>query len=172
MSDLRERIEKDEGSLQRLMSYIPGFSGYRERQIRRKADQLVREHLVGLLDDVRGAVKGIIRKWADKGKLQQLDVLDRLLGRLTKARDNLRFADYGYAGWFDAIKIKEEQLDRLYDYDVQLRTQITDVDQAVGNLAAAGDDDLAKQAAVVVEEIAQLQHAIDHRGEITAGLVP
>lgn len=172
MSDIRERIEKDEGSLQRLMSYIPGFIGYRERQIRRKADQLVRDHLVGLLDEIRSTLKGTISKWANEGRLEQLDALDRLLGRLTKARDNLRFADYGYTGWFDAVKIKEEQLDSLYDYDLRLRGEITDIDNAVQSLAAAGEEELAECMAAAAEQVAQLQHAIDHRGEITAGLVP
>ncbi len=172
MSDLRERIEKDEGSLQKLMSYIPGFSGYRERQVRRKADQLVREHLVGLLDDVRRVLKGVISKWADQGKLHQLDALDRLLGRLTKARDNLRFADYGYTGWFDAVKIKQEQLDAMCDYDLQLRQEVMDIDKTIQALAAASEDDLPEHIAAANEQIAQLQHAIDHRGEVTAGIVP
>jgi len=172
MSDLRKRIEKDEGSLQKLASYIPGFSGYRERQIRRKADQLVREHLVGLLDEVRSVLKATVSKWANKGKLEQLDALDRLLGKLTKARDNLRFADYGYTGWFDAVKIKEKQLDSLYDYDLQLRGEITDIDEAVQGLATTEEDDLAQYVDTVTEQVAQLQHAIDHRDKITAGLVP
>lgn len=172
MSDLRERIEKDEGSLQRLMSHIPGFRGYRERQIRRKADQLVREHLVTLLDDIRTALKGVISKWVEEGKLAQLDTLDRLLGKLTKARDNLRFADYGYTGWFDAVKIKEDELDALYSYDLRLREEIVDIDGTVQTLSAASENELAACIDATGEQIAQLQHAIDHRGEITTGLVP
>ena len=172
MSDLRKRIEEDEGSLQRLVKYIPGFSGYRERQLRRKADQLVREHLVALLDDIRGALKGVISRWSEEGKLAQLDTLDRLLGKLTKARDNLRFADYGYTGWFDAVKIKAEELDAMYSYDLRLRGEITDIDRTIQALAAAGEEDLVAQIDAAGEQIAQLQHAIDHRGEITAQLVP
>ncbi len=172
MSDLRKRIEKDEGSLQKLASYIPGFMGYRELQIRRKADQLVREHLVGLLDDIRSTLKGVISKWADAGKLAQLDALDRLLGKLTKARDNLRFADYGYTGWWDAVKIKEDELDSMYNYDLKLRDEVMDIDQTIAALAAVGEDGLAEQIAAAIEQVAQLQHAIDHRGEITAQLVP
>ena len=172
MSDLRERIEKDEGSLQKLMASMPGFSGYRERQLRRKADQMVRTHLVWLLDDVRRVLKRTISKWADLGKLAQLDALDRLLGKLTKVRDNLRFADYGYTGWFDAAKIKEDELDALYDYDLALRDQIIGVDEAVGGLASAEEQELAEHVANVTEQVARLAHAIDHRGEITTGLVP
>ena len=172
MSDLQKRIEEDEGSMQKLAGYIPGFKGYRELGLRRKADQLVREHLVALLDDIRGALKGVISKWAEEGKLAQLDTLDRLLGKLTKARDNVRFADYGYTGWFDAVKIKEEQLDAMYGYDLQLRQEIMDIDRTIQALAAAGEEDLAAQLDAAGEQIAQLQHAIDHRGEITARLVP
>jgi hypothetical protein len=172
MSDLRQRIVSDEGTLQRLAASIPGFSGYRELGIRRKADELVRQHLVGLLDDVLGRAKQIVSQWSDAGELGKLDKLDRLVGKLRKVRDNLRYADYGYTGWWDAVKIKEEELDNMYAYDLKMREQIVAIDAAVTELAAATTQDLAERMAGVQEQVERLQNAVDHRGEIVAGLVP
>ncbi|HEY3397303.1 MAG TPA: hypothetical protein VGM19_06525 [Armatimonadota bacterium] len=172
MTDLRARITGAEGSLQKLTASIPGFAGYRELGLRRKADQLVREHLVGLLDDVLARAQQVVTAWADAGKLDQLDPLDRLVGRLRLVRDQVRFADYGYSGWFDAVKIKEPELDALYDYDLKMREEVVAIDSAVQDLATATDADLTAKMAAVGEQIERLKSALDHRGEITANLVP
>jgi hypothetical protein len=172
MSDLRQRIVSDEGTFQRLAASIPGFSGYRELGLRRKADELVREHLVGLLDDLLGRAKQVVSQWADAGKLDLLDKLDRLVGKLRKVRDNLRYADYGYTGWWDAVKIKEDELDAMYGYDLKMREEIVAIDTAITELAAATEADLAAKMAAVQEQVERLQSAVDHRGEMTAGLVP
>ncbi len=172
MSDLRARIVSDEGTFQRLAASIPGFAGYREMGIRRKADELVRMHLVGLLDDILNRTKQIVSRWADAGKLEVLDKLDRLAGKLRKVRDNLRYADYGYTGWWDAVKIKEDELDAMYAYDLKMREEVVAIDAAVTDLAAATEEDLAAKMAAVQEQVERLQSAVDHRGEITASLVP
>ena len=172
MTDLRARIVGDEGSFQRLAASIPGFAGYRELGLRRKADELVRQHLVGLLDDILTRAKQIVAQWSDAGKLEYLDQLDRLVGRLRKVRDNLRYADYGYTGWWDAVKIKEDELDNMYAYDLKMREQVVAIDAAVQDLAAATEEDLAAKMAAVDEQVARLQSAVDHRGEMTASLVP
>ena len=172
MSDLRARIVSDEGTFQRLAAGIPGFAGYRELGLRRKADELVREHLVGLLDDLLGRSKQIVSQWADAGKLDLLDKLDRLVGKLRKVRDNLRYADYGYTGWWDAVKIKEDELDAMYAYDLKMREEIVAIDTAITELAAATEPDLAAKMAAVQEQVERLQSAVDHRGEMTASLVP
>jgi hypothetical protein len=172
MSDLRQRIASDEGSFQRLAEHIPGFSGYRDAGIRRQADELVREHLVGLLDEVLGRAQAVVAQWAEGGKLDGLDKLDRLVGKLRKVRDGLRYADYGYTGWWDAAKIKDEQLNAMYDYDLKMREGIVAIDTAVTDLGTATEADLTAKMAAVEEQVEKLQNAVDHRGEMTAGLVP
>lgn len=172
MTDLRARIVGDEGTFQRLASYLPGFAGYRERNLRRKADALVREHLVGLLEDLLNNAQAVVSKWVESGEVSGLDKLDRMVGRLRKCRDNLRYADYGYTGWWDAVKINEDDLNAMYAYDLKLREEIVDIDTALQDLATATAEDLAAKLAAVDEQIAQLQSAIDHREEITSGIVP
>jgi len=52
------------------------------------------------------------RRWADVS----ID-MDRLLAKIERVNEKVNHASYGYAGFFDAIKIKEEHLDRMMDYD-------------------------------------------------------
>jgi hypothetical protein len=171
MSDLRERIEDDENAFQRLLEAIPGFDGYREREIRRTADKLVRDQLVTELDRVREALKGITAQWVRASRLPELPEIDRLARLLGKVRDNIRFADYGYTGFFDAIKIKEDQLDKLYEYDLSLRTQIAACSAAVSALGSAATGDAAPGVQAVEAAIGELQDLVDRREEVASSLV-
>ncbi len=171
MGDLRRHITEDEGSLQRLAKYIPGFAGYRERQIRRKADQMVREHLCQMLDEIRTELNSIVEGWVHDKPIEFLDDLDRVRGRLQKVRDTIRFADYGYTGWFDAVKIKEEGLDVLYEYDLALRDQIASIAQTVEALARADESDIERHVQQALSAIHQLDKAIRDREQVAMRLV-
>jgi hypothetical protein len=150
------------------MQDIPGFDGYRERELRRTADKLVREQLVVELDQVRDALKDVTRVWASAGALTHLTDLDRLSRLLGKARDNLRFADYGYTGFFDAVKIGEEGLDGLYEYDESLREDVQACREAVEQLAEADEAALPERVSSVESAIRRLQDRIDRREQVVA----
>ena len=166
MADLRKRIEESEGSLQTLMSSIPGFDGYHDRQGRRQADKMVREHLVSLLDDVRRHLDKLIERWSRTKGIEHLDDLDRVRGPLGKVRDTIRFADYGYTGWFDAIKIKEAELDALYQYDLSLRGQIGDVGASIAALAEADENNLLDLVDGAIAAIEKLDDAVGKREQV------
>lgn len=171
MADPRDRIRADETPFQELLGAIPGFDGYREREIRRTADKLVREHLVGELDRVRDEVRAVTAERSRAADLTHLDELDRLERVLGKVRDNLRFADYGYTGFFDAVKIKEDQLDALYAYDLSLRGKIAECAAAAGALSGAAPEALSGLVAQAESVARELQAMVDRRGEVAAGLV-
>lgn len=171
MANLRDRIERDENAFQKLLENFPGFDGYREREIRRTADKLLREQLVAELDRVRDALKDVVGDWARAGKLQQLDDIDRLSRFMGKARDSIRFADYGYTGFFDAVKIKEAELDRLYEYDLSMRERVAGCASMVEDLAAAGDEDAQDKMKVLETAIKDLQQMVDRRDEVVASVV-
>ena len=166
MADLRRRIEESEAPLQTLMSSIPGFDGYHDRQLRRQADKMVREHLVGLLDDVRRDLDKLIERWSRTKGVQRLDDLDRVRSPLGKVRDTVRFADYGYTGWFDAIKVKEAELDALYEYDLSLRDQIAQVGASVQALAEADESTLLDLVDRAIAAIQKLDDAVAKREQV------
>ena len=69
--------------------------------------------------------------------------------------DRLKTASYGYAGLFDAIKVKEEQLDALYDFDNALMDEVPKVADAINK---ASEAIVAKES--VAEAIANLVNTI------------
>jgi hypothetical protein len=68
-----------------------------------------------------------------------VDDLDRAVTKVQKLADKIRTATYGYAGIFDAVKVKEEQLDTLYVFDEGMLEHVTSVETAIDALATAID---------------------------------
>ncbi len=170
--DFRERIESDENALQKIVSALPGFEGYFERENRRAADKMLREYLCGQLDAATEDLEKVSAKWSRAGELDDVADLERVAGLLRRAGDRLRFADYGYTGFFDAAKIGEDELQRFYEYDLSLRDFIADIKDEIGKLAAAGAEEVPVRIADLEEAIEALSEMIDERENVAAALTP
>lgn len=170
--DLTDRIKRDPNPLQKLTKSIPGFSGYMEREQRRGADKLLREFLSDEIDDIIERVERIASDWADEGDLDWVNDLERLSGRLNRAADDLRYADYGYSGFFDLVKIDEEDLHRFYEYDLSLRSFIADISDDVDALADAQDDEVEEALDELSADIDDLNEMIGEREAVATDLAP
>ncbi len=137
--DFRQRVEDSKGGLERLVSAVPGYHGYKEKENRRAADKLLREHLVSQLDEQRRRLADLQRDLLDSGGLLMMDDLDRAVTKVQKLADKIRTASYGYAGIFDAVKVKEEELDALYSFDEGMLGSVSAIQTAIDALAAAMD---------------------------------
>jgi len=170
--DFRERIEEDENALQEIVSGLPGFEGYFEREKRRAADKMLREHLCGQADEATEDLERVSARWSRAGELDYVADLERVAGLLRRAGDRLRFADYGYTGFFDAVKIGEDELQRFYEYDLSLRGFIADIKEEIGKLAAAGAEEVPVRIADLEEAMEALSEMIDERENVAASLTP
>ena len=137
--DFRQSVEESKGGFERFVSKIPGYRGYKEKETRREADKLLREYLTGQLDAQRRRLAELQRQLLDGGGLLFMDDVERAVTKVQKLADMIRTATYGYAGLFDAVKVKEGQLDALYNFDNQMLEQVTVIQTAVDGLAAAVD---------------------------------
>ena len=137
--DFQQDVRGALSGLERMASKIPGYHGYKEKETRREADKLLRQHLVAQLDEQRRRLIEIQRRMLDSGGLRMLDDVDRALIKVQKLSDVIRTASYGYAGLFDATKVKEAQLDALYQFDNQMLEKVEAIKEAVSALAAAQD---------------------------------
>ena len=172
MGDLRERIRHDDSALQKLMEAIPGYPGYHDKEVRRTADKVLRDHLVGLLEETRSRLGRLQSEVAQAADLKAAGGLDRVARRMLRAQDRLQHASYGYAGFFDAVQIGPEKLDRLYDYDLALKDFLGKIDSATTAVIEATAE--ARPAAInaLGDAIDELLRMLDARGEAAAALTP
>jgi hypothetical protein len=139
MADFRQTVESSKGGFERLMSQIPGYHGYKEKENRRAADKLLRDHLYAQLDGQRRRLMEFQRQLVDSGGLLMMDDLDRALLKVQKLGDTIRTASYGYGGMFDAVTVREERLDALYTFDQGMLEHVSAVQKAIDALATAMD---------------------------------
>ncbi len=117
--DMFDKIESESTGLGKLLSKIPGFDGYMERSRRREADQLLRETIANRLEQLRLQVSNIQQDMS-RDIIKAIDHAEpigradtRLQGLIGKIKD----APEGYAGFFDAVKVKEDDLAKVYSFD-------------------------------------------------------
>jgi hypothetical protein len=146
VGDLRKRIEGAYNKLEEMAKDLPGYKGYKDKEVRRQADKLIRMKVARGFEEQRGRLNSIAMQLADAGRLRVLLTVDRSLMRLQFLIDRLKTASYGYAGLFDAIKVKEAELDALYEYDAALLDDVEKVRMLVDAVDAAEDDDEVTKA--------------------------
>lgn len=116
--------------LEKLADAIPGLKGYRDKEARRDTDKKLREYVASRIDRVRKNMDEIQRKMAETG-LEGLDESDRFSQKLLKLANSIRHASYGYSGFFDQDKIEEAELDRIYQYDLSLISDVETLEKSI-----------------------------------------
>lgn len=140
MSNGFETAKSQRNFLERLTDKIPGFAGFQNRELRRDVDKLLREHLSAELTRIKGTVRAKTRDYTDAGQIGVLNGFDRLDRKLDGLSQSIRFADYGATGFFDAVKIGEPELDRLYQFDASVVEDIAQIEGALAAVPAPGGE--------------------------------
>jgi hypothetical protein len=120
MGDIFGKVKDSRNLVEKLGSVIPGWKGYQERQERRKADQLMRQTLAEKMAGQRKRLDVAQQELINSGKLDLVDDVGRAVTQLQTFIDRVRLATYGYSGLFDAVKINQEELEQLYNFDAAL----------------------------------------------------
>jgi hypothetical protein len=154
MTDLYEQISGDRGRIESFLGKVPGYKGYKEKEMRREADKLLREALARRVEEQWRRLPDIQKQLLSGGQIQWLDDIEGATMKLQTFIDRLKTASYGYAGFFDAVRVKEDELDQLYNFDMALDGHVDEIRTAVDTLSSAA---MSKEG--IGEAIAQLNGA-------------
>jgi hypothetical protein len=137
MSDLFEKVTGDQDIFKKIASKIPGFSGYIERSNRRAADKLLRETIAERFEELWQRISSLQTDFISQGEILYLDDLEKAAIKLRTFIDKVRRASYGYSGFFDAAKVNEDELARVYEYDSAMLDLVDEVGRAIDNVEAS-----------------------------------
>ncbi len=170
-----EKVKKEMGLFEKIASYIPGYRGYKEKEIRRESDRLVRMEVVNRLKDTKNIIR---RKFSNPTIIQKLSNedtwrLDTLMSRLDRVTQRIDKAVAGYAGIFDAIKVKEDKLDDVIQYDLNLIEKAESLKNDVEKIIAMepGKDEWRNGMDELISKIEEMDDFINKRSEILRGLI-
>jgi hypothetical protein len=97
--------------------------------------------------------------------LFETSTVDNALKKLDKIENRVRFASYGYAGFFDQVKIEQAELDLIYSFDLSLVEKAEAIEAAAAVLKSQGStaDGLKESGAKLTAAIDDFDHAFDYR---------
>jgi hypothetical protein len=137
MSAEYERIKSERGRLESFLGKLPGYKGYKEKEMRREADTLVRNALVRDFSEQLNRLTPLQNTLIDNGSIELMEPLGAVKTALQTLIDRIRNAAQGYSGFFDAVRVKEDDLDKLEQFDQQLVGEIAKVSASIDALDAA-----------------------------------
>lgn len=137
MSELYDQIVSQRGSVEQLVARIPGFGGYMERADRRTADRMLRDHITGEVAKRINRFVTIEKAILDGGGMMLMSKSKSVKIKLQTYHDRLKAAAPGYSGFFAAINIDEEALQRLYSFDEAQIRYVDRLDEVLDQLDEA-----------------------------------
>jgi len=168
LGDLTEKISGGEGKLEELANKIPGYAGYKAKEQRRDADKLLRMHVARQFEEEMTRLDAAQLEMVEEGELRAMMILERASTKLQLLIDRIKTASYGYAGLFDAVKVDEAALDRLYDFDQGLLSGVNDVAALLDEIesALANDDEVRPLAKKLVAALQDLNTTFSERQDV------
>jgi hypothetical protein len=97
--------------------------------------------------------------------------IETITTRLQTITDKIRHGTYGYAGFFDALTVREDQIDALYDFDAGLLDKVSLLSTAIDTLmtAIAGGQRTAEAFNAVSTAVADLATTWEQRTTVILG---
>ena len=159
---------------ERIAAALPGFRGYKEKELRRESDKLVRNNLYLKLTKDKDSIKSISQKIADKRYMDVLTDIDRLNAKMDRITEKVNHASYGYAGFYDIVKIKEENLDRMITFDNQLLDEVNALTASIEDLKTQllsnNFANLKDKIQAITDKFELLEDTFDKREQVILGV--
>lgn len=125
------KIRSETRFIEKIGMLIPGFRGYKLKELRREADKLVRSYLYQQLTMSKNDLKTIYQHIVKSRITDVWEDMERLLTIFDMVSQEINHATYGYSGFFDAVKIGEDNLDAVLEYDVKMIDNVKRLDLKV-----------------------------------------
>ncbi|MFQ6081396.1 MAG: hypothetical protein ACE5OW_06990 [Candidatus Bathyarchaeia archaeon] len=125
--ELHEKAREEMTLSERILAELPGFKGYKEKEMRRETDKLIRNHLYRKLSEARNDLKEVFQQLSERRLHEVLTEMDRLIMRFDRVAEKINHASYGYAGFFNILKIREGKLNKMIAFDRGLIDHVKEI---------------------------------------------
>ena len=169
-----EKAKKEMRLSEKIAAELPGFRGYKEKEIRRETDKLIRNHLYRKLREAADSVKDVFRELSERRVQEVLTDMDRLVMKFDRVAEKINHASYGYTGFFNVVKVEEDKLDKMIEFDGNL----TDYVEKIVDEASTFKKEVMNGEVEKVREhignlrdlLESLEETFDERGETILGV--
>jgi uncharacterized protein CbrC (UPF0167 family) len=101
--------------------------------------------------------------------------MDRLVAKFDLVTEKINHTSYGYSGFFDAVKVQEEALDRMTGFDNQLIDQVnsiaSEVDAFKSEVSKQKFDKAKDRVQNLTDTLETFEDTLDKREEVIMGVI-
>jgi uncharacterized coiled-coil protein SlyX len=173
-SDVLSNVQGQMRLSERIAAFVPGFRGYKEKEIRRESDKLIRNHLTMKLSIAKTSLRELNQKLADRRYMDVLTDMDRLSAKMDRVVEKVNHASYGYSGFFDAVKVREQNLDDMIAFDSKLIDGVnavnTEIDAFKSDLTAGNTSNLKAHVDGITDKLETFENTFDQRNDVIMGV--
>ena len=131
--DLRKQVIDSRGFLKKLQLIVPVLKEYRKLEDIRAADQLLRKQVFDRLNEAKSKLETIRKSMSDKGDFSNLTSIGNIISQLQQIAGQVNHAQQGSAGISPNIRIDENTLNKLYEYDYNFVNSAEQIFSAASN---------------------------------------
>ena len=166
MTNLHQRAVSQRNIVERIAAAIPGFAGYQERETRRDVDKVQRDFCAEKLFAQKTPIKRVLDELNSGGEIDGIAPFEKLMSRIDRVAQRIRSADRGYSGLFDTVKVDDDDLMRVYEYDLSLTEAVTEVAHKVAEMDAGDREKLLGKVKETVELVDRVDAFFTKREEV------
>lgn len=162
------RHASDRNFVESILRYVPGFRGYLEQEYRRESDHLLRVWLADRLQTAKKGLDEFLQSLVAEMKLDDLPTFERARAKLDGLTGKFRSAERGYSAMFGFVRVREDELDRIYQLDQGLVDDTEALAAALEKLGAS-EGTAAAKATALIRQIEELDKLFAQRADILRG---
>lgn len=171
---LYEKAKEERTLSERILAELPGFRGYKEKETRRESDKLIRNQTYRKLTEARTDLKEVFQKLSANRIHELLTDMDQLVMKFDRVAEKINHASYGYAGFFNVLKVQEEKLDKMIAFDSSLMDNVQKIIDEADSFKKEAMKSVFENAREHIENLRNslesLEQTFDEREDIILGV--
>lgn len=137
MSDIRDQIVDDRGTIKRLQLIFPGYHGYRVDEDLRDADIYLKDELYKKMLSIIEMVKSGEANLVSAGNFKALELVGKVRSQMQTIAADIKHHTAGYSGISAPIRVNAQKISALYDLDMQIYQQIVALNDIIDKFMKA-----------------------------------
>ena len=113
--------------IDRIGSLIPGYKGYSLRDEQRNTDKKIRDHIANQLATIEINIKEFQLKLIKSNKLLEATEIESVRKAINTLLPKIKHAPYGVSGFFATQQLKEDELEQIYSFDIEIAERVSNM---------------------------------------------
>ena len=165
--------KENRGIFERICLWIPGYRGYRQKNIRRDVDKEVRAQVARTTEESKTVLSTIQRGVVELGDIQMAKTVERIRVKTDTYLKNIESAEAGYSGIWEVTKTKEGELEAVMEWDAKLIESGQDLKKLLNSImdkVDSGSSDIKADIREVERFLDDLDAGLGTRMQVIRGL--